>query len=190
MKDINDAGGIPGVTAVRLDRGNQLDEGNPVADTASRSADALLSNEVDAIIGPATSAAAVKVIDKITCAGVVMFSPSNTSQVFTTYTDRGLYFRTTPSATAEGSVLGKLVVADRNSTAVVVSRDDVYGNDIREAIVAEIRKSGGQVLDSFNYDPNTPDYTKDVQRVKDKNPDAIVLIGFTEGSQILSQMIK
>ncbi|MGH8349423.1 MAG: ABC transporter substrate-binding protein, partial [Pseudomonas sp.] len=97
---------------------------------------------------------------------------------------------TTPSATAEGSVLGKLVVADRNSTAVVVSRDDVYGNDIREAIVAEIRKSGGQVLDSFNYDPNTPDYTKDVQRVKDKNPDAIVLIGFTEGSQILSQMIK
>jgi branched-chain amino acid transport system substrate-binding protein len=189
MKDINDAGGIPGI-AVKLDDANQRDEGNPSADTASQSADALLSGGVDAIIGPSTSAAALKVIDKVTCAGVIMFAPSNTSPVFTTYPAHGLYFRAMPSTVVEGSILGKLVVADGNSTAVVISRDDVYGNYLREATEKEIQKSGVRVLDSFHYDPNALDYSKDIQRIKAKNPDAIVLIGFAESAHILSSMVK
>jgi ABC-type branched-subunit amino acid transport system substrate-binding protein len=189
MKDINDAGAIPGI-AVKLDETNQRDEGNPSAATASQSTDALLAGGVDAIIGPATSAAALKVIDKVTCAGVIMFAPSNTSPVFTTYPDYGLYFRAEPESALEGSVLGKLVVADGNSTAVVMSRDDPYGNYLREDIVKSIQKSGGQVLDSFHYDPDALDHDKDIQRVKAKNPDAIVLIGFTESAQILANMIE
>jgi branched-chain amino acid transport system substrate-binding protein len=92
MRDINDAGGISGI-AVKLDEANQRDEGSPSAGTASQSADALLAGGVDVIIGPATSAVAVKVIDKVVCAGVIMFSPSNASPVFTTYPDHGFYFR-------------------------------------------------------------------------------------------------
>ncbi|MGH3720233.1 MAG: caspase, EACC1-associated type [Pseudonocardiaceae bacterium] len=188
MKDINDAGGIPGID-VKLDDTNHRDEGNPSTDTASQSADGLLSGGVDAIIGPSTSAVALKVIDKVTCAGVIMFSPSNTSPVFTTYPAHGLYFRTTPSSVLEGSVLGKLVVADGNSTAVVMSRD-AYVTYIREETGKAIQQSGGQVLDSFPYDPNALDHDKDIQRVKAKNPDAIVLAGFAEGPQILAKMIK
>lgn len=50
---------------------------------------------------------------------------------------------------------------------------------MREATETKIQESGGQVLESFPYDPNASDYTKEVQRVKDLDPDAIVLIGFT-----------
>jgi branched-chain amino acid transport system substrate-binding protein len=189
MKDINDAGGIPGI-AVKLDEANQRDEGYPSADTASQSTDALLSGGVDVIIGPSTSAVGLKVIDKITCAGVIMFSPSNTSSLFTTYPDHGLYFRTTPPTEIEGSVLGKLVVADGSSTAVVMSLDDVYGNSLREATEKTIQRSGGRVLDSFSYDPNALNRDKDIQRVKTKNPDAIILIGFTDVAHILSTMVK
>src|SRR5262249_58834120 len=95
MKDINDAGGVPGITEVRLDPINQKDEGDLSKDTASQSADELLANQVDAIIGPAASATTLKVIDKVTCAGVILFSPSNSAQVFTTYPDHDLYFRMT-----------------------------------------------------------------------------------------------
>jgi branched-chain amino acid transport system substrate-binding protein len=189
MKDITDAGGIPGI-AVKLDEANQRDEGNPSADTARQSTDALLAGGVDAIIGPATSPVAAKVIDTITCAGVIMFAPANTSPVFTTHPDHGFYFRTAPSSVLEGPVLGKLVVGDHNSTAVVMSRDDVFGNPLRELTEKAIRESGGQVLDSFSYDPNAHDYDKEIERVKVKNPDAIVLIGFTEDAQILAKMIK
>ncbi|MGH3873066.1 MAG: caspase, EACC1-associated type [Pseudonocardiaceae bacterium] len=191
MKDIDAAGAIPGI-AVKLDGTNQRDEGNPAVDTADQSTDALLSGGgVDAIIGPSTSAVAAKVIDKVTCAGVIMFSPSNTAPLFTTYHDHGRYFRTTPSTVAEGPALGKLVVTDGNSTVVVVmSRDDVYGNALREATGKSIQEFGGQVLDSFPYDPNMPDHDKDIQRIKMKNPDAIVLIGFAETARILANMVK
>ncbi|MBV8995579.1 MAG: ABC transporter substrate-binding protein, partial [Pseudonocardiales bacterium] len=64
IRDINEAGGIPSLTAVKLDPGNQQDEDDPATDTASRSIDELLSRQVDVIIGPATSAVALKVIDK------------------------------------------------------------------------------------------------------------------------------
>jgi branched-chain amino acid transport system substrate-binding protein len=87
-------------------------------------------------------------------------------------------------------VLGKLFIADGNATVVVVSRDDAASSDIGAATVATIQKSGGKVLDSFHYDPNARDYSKEVQRIKDKNPDAIILIGFSESSSILSAMIQ
>lgn len=192
MKDINDAGGVPRV-AVTLDPVNQRDEGDPndpSGATAHQSADALLASNVDAIIGPSTSQVALKVIDKIVCAGTIMFAPSNTSPVFTTYPDRGLYFRTAPLSVLEGAVLGKLVVDDGKSTVVLMSRDDAFGNSLREEAEKTIRESGGQVRDSFHYDPNVGDYDQEIQRVKAMDPDAIVLIGFTESSRILADMIK
>ncbi len=193
IKDVNDVGVIPGIV-VKLDAINQHDEGDSSNNTAGLSTDALLGGGVDAIIGPTTSAVAGKVIDKVVCAGVIMFAPSNTSPVFTTWRDHGLYFRAMPPSDVEGSVLGKLVVKDGNSTAVVMSRNDAYAHPLRENIVKAIQGSGGRVLDSFHYDQNALDHKKDVQRVvqrvKDKNPDAIVLIGFTESARILATMIE
>ncbi|MGH3774840.1 MAG: caspase, EACC1-associated type [Pseudonocardiaceae bacterium] len=189
IKDIIDAGGIPGI-AVKRDDANQRDEGSSSDNTAGLSTDALLANGVDAIIGPATSAVAGKVIDKVVCAGVIMFAPSNTSPVFTTWRDHGLYFRVTPPSDVEGSVLGNLVVKDGNSSAVVLSRNDAYAHPLRENIVKTIQESGGRVLDSFHYDQNALDHEKIVQRVKAKNPDAIVLIGFTEIARILATMVE
>ena len=46
------------------------------------------------------------------------------------------------------------------------------------------------MLDSFHYDPNVRTYSREIQRVKDKNPDAIVLIGFSESASILSVLIR
>jgi ABC-type branched-subunit amino acid transport system substrate-binding protein len=108
---------------MKLDPGNQRDEDDPATDTASRSIDELLSRQVDVIIGPATSAVALKVIDRVTCAGAILFSPSNAAQILTTYPDQGLYFRVTTPAVVQGTVLGRLVVTDGNATTVVVSRD-------------------------------------------------------------------
>ncbi len=189
IKDINDAGGIPGI-AVTLDGANQYDEGDPSTDTANQSTDALKAAGVDAIIGTGRSATALKVIDKVVCAGEIMFAPGTTSPVFTTYQDHGLFFRTAPSNALEALLLGKLIVHDGNSTAVVVSYNDAYANPLREATEKAVRKFGGQVLDSFSYEPNAREDDTIVQRTKAKNPDAIVLIGFTESAQILAKMAK
>ncbi|MGH8884382.1 MAG: bifunctional serine/threonine-protein kinase/ABC transporter substrate-binding protein [Egibacteraceae bacterium] len=189
MKDVNAAGAIPGIV-VKLDETNQHDEGDVSANAIRKSTDALLSGGVDVIIGPATSAVAGKVIDKVVCTGVVMFSPSNTSPKFSQYNDHGLYFRAGPSDEFRGPLFGELVVADGNSTTVVMARDDLFGNDFRRLIGQAIHDAGGSVLDSFSYDPNAPNHDGDIQRIKDKDPDAIVLIGFSESASILREMIE
>ena len=74
------------------------------------------SENVDVIIGAASSGVTLSVIDKITAAGVTMFSPANTSEALSTYADKGLYFRTAPPDLYQGDVLGQFVVNDGNQT--------------------------------------------------------------------------
>jgi len=188
IKDITDSGGVPGIEM--LPQINVRDSGDASTDLASQSTDVLLSSGIDVIIGAAASQVSLSVIDRIVCAGVIMFSPTNTSPVFSEYHDYGFYFRTAPSDLLQGRVLGRLVVNDGNRTAIVMSRDDAYGNGLREATAKAIKDSGGRVLASFSYDPDAQSYDREVQQVVSANPDAVVMIGFNEDAQILSTMIK
>ena len=77
----------------------------------------LLSQDVSAIVGAASSGVSFTVIDQITSAGVVHFSPANTSPDFTDYEDSGLYFRTAPSDLLQGEVLGNQIAEDGASDA-------------------------------------------------------------------------
>ncbi|MGH8895189.1 MAG: hypothetical protein ACRDWY_18080, partial [Actinomycetes bacterium] len=85
-------------------------------------------------------------------------------------------FRTVPLSNLEGILLGDLVVDDNNSTTVLISRDDVYGYPLRKAVENKIKARGHQVLDSFPYNPDSPGIDRIVQRLKDRDPDAIVAI--------------
>ena len=81
------------------------DSGDTSTDTASQTVDRLLGENVDAIIGAASSSVSLTVIDKITAAGVVQFSPANTSNKLSDYADKGLYFRTAPPDILQGAVV-------------------------------------------------------------------------------------
>ena len=129
IKDINDAGGVNG-KQVEV---TNSDSGDTSTDTASQSVDRLLSNNVDAIVGAASSSVSLSVIDKITGAGVVQISPANTSDELTNYADKGLYFRTAPPDVLQGRVLGDLILADGNSTVGILALQDSYGTGLAEA---------------------------------------------------------
>ncbi|MGH3924350.1 MAG: ABC transporter substrate-binding protein, partial [Pseudonocardiaceae bacterium] len=188
INEIGAAGGIRGIV-VQLDEANQPDEGDLSEETARKAADGLLAGGTDVIVGPGTSKVALEVIDEVVCAGLILFSSANASPVFSTYPDHGLYFRTASSDVFRGPLFGQLVVADGNSTAVVMARDDAFGNDLRKLTAQAIEDSGGRVLDSFSYDPDASSHEEYVQRIKSNDPDAIVLIGFNESASILREMI-
>ena len=107
IQDINAAGGVFGADVVI----NQGDSGDTTTDTAAVEVDRLLAEGADAIIGAASSAVSFTVIDRITSAGVIQFSPANTSPDFTTFDDGGLYFRTAPSDLVQGRVLADQILA-------------------------------------------------------------------------------
>lgn len=186
IADINAAGGVLGVP-VEYSPG---DSGDTSTDTASQTVDRLLAEGVDAIIGAASSSVTLTVIDKITEAGVVQFSPANTSDTLSTYADHGLYFRDAPPDVLQGTVLGQLIVNDGVGTAYILGLDDAYGNGLAERIATVLTEGGVEVLGTTIYDPKATSFSSEIQTVQAADPDAIVLVTFDEGSRILRGLVE
>ena len=184
VEDINAAGGVLGNPVVI----NQGDSGDTSTDLANTEVDRLLAAGAQVIVGAASSAVSKTVIDKITSAGVVQFSPANTSPDFTNYDDKGLYFRTAPSDLLQGRVLANLVIEDGNTTAAVLFRQESYGQGLADAFKSNFESSGGTVSEFLAYAPETDTFDAEVDKVVAANPDAVIVIGFEESGTILSTM--
>jgi ABC-type branched-subunit amino acid transport system substrate-binding protein len=186
INDINAAGGVFG-TDVALVEG---DSGDASTDTATQTVDRLLQSGVNAIIGAASSGVSLTVIDAITGAGVLEFSPANTSDQFTTYNDQGLYFRTAPPDTLQARALADLIGADGNNTVGILAINDPYGTGLAENTLNNLVSDGlsEDSIQSITYDPQAANFDSEVQRMVDFNPDAIVVIGFEESSRIIQAL--
>ena len=186
IDEINAAGGILG-KPVEYSQG---DSGDTTTDIASTTADRLISENVDAIIGAASSGVTLTVIDKITAAGITMFSPANTSPKLSDYADDSLYFRAAPSDLLQGAVLADLITADGNASVYILNLDDAYGNGLANAIAAVLDGGSVEVLGQKAYDPAATTFDAEIAEIVAADPDAIVLFTFEEGSRILRGLVE
>lgn len=186
IKEINAAGGVLGKPVKIVHK----DSGDASTDTASKSVDSLLQQKSDAIIGAASSGVSFTVIDKIVNAGVVQFSPANTSDRFTAYKDNGLYFRTAPPDTLQGRVLADQIIADGNEKVYVLNRQDDYGTGLGKNTAQNLRNGGVEVVGTKEYDAKAQEFSAEVSDIKSKKPDAIALITFDEITKIGPELIK
>ncbi|MFZ0140891.1 MAG: ABC transporter substrate-binding protein, partial [Aeromicrobium sp.] len=147
VKDINEAGGVLGKDVVA----SKADSGDGTPKIAPGSVDKLLGDKVDTIIGAASSSVSLSVIDKIINAGVVHFSPANTSTAFDTYDDKGMYFRTAPSDVLQGNVLGNLVLQDGAKSVAILARQEAYGEALADNTEKTIKDQGGNVVAKVLY---------------------------------------
>ncbi|MDP9407123.1 MAG: ABC transporter substrate-binding protein [Actinomycetota bacterium] len=187
IKEINEAGGVLG-KPIAYEEG---DSGDAQQDVANPTVDRLLRANVDAIIGAASSGVSKTVIDKITGAGVVQFSPANTSPDFTDYPDDGLYFRTAPSDVLQGRILGETILADGHTSVGLLVLQDPYGEGLAKNLGDTITENGGELAPEgpVFYDPAASNFDAQVGQIKAANPDAIVLIGFEESAKVIQSMI-
>ncbi|MGI8575744.1 MAG: ABC transporter substrate-binding protein [Egibacteraceae bacterium] len=186
VQQINEAGGV-------LDNDVELipgDSGDTTTDIANQTVDRELNQGVDVIVGAASSAVSFTVIDKITGAGVVHFSPANTSPDFTDYADRGLYFRTAPSDVLQGRILGQSLLEEGAQTVGILALQDPYGEGLADNAEQTITESGGQVVEKIIYDPQAQTFDTEIQKLVSADPDAIAVIGFDESARILQTMIE
>ena len=186
IDEINAAGGVNGKEVRKVDS----DSGDTSTDIASQSVDRLLSENVDAIVGAASSGVSFTVIDKITGAGVVHFSPANTSPDFTDYDDNGLYFRTAPSDVLQGRVMGDVLLNDGYLNVGILALDDPYGTGLAENIQLSLEGGGGAVTGDgpIIYDPKAASFSAEVTELAGQNPEAIVLVGFEETKKIVPEL--
>ncbi len=186
IADINAAGGFNGAD-VELSAG---DSGDTTTDTAVQTVTRELQENVDAIIGAASSSVSASVIDQIVGAGVTQFSPANTSKQFSDYPDNGLYFRLGPSDILQGQVLSEVITEDGYTSLVIMNFDDDYGNGLAEDLAASFTAGGGEVIDTITYDPQAQTFDAEVQEAVAADADAIALIGFDETSRLLVTLVE
>ncbi|MFG2877005.1 ABC transporter substrate-binding protein [Streptomyces sp. NPDC048337] len=186
IKTINDAGGVLGKPIPTPISG---DEAGQEA-VAVQSADRILAAGVDAIIGAAASGMSLSFIDRVTGSGVVQCSGSNTAPTFTDYDDHGYYFRTAPSDALQGPVLAKVIQGDGHKRVALVARADDYGRGLMDATRKALEEGGTTVVLADTYDPKATNYDQVVQKVKNSDPDAVVVVAFEEGTQILQGLIE
>ena len=158
----------------------QMDSGDTTTDIATQSVTSLLSKNVSAIIGAASSGVSLSVIDQIASAGVVQVSPANTSPQFTTYEDDGYYFRTAPSDVLQGQVIGNKIAQDGATTVSILYGNNDYGIGLNENATKALEAQGVQVVADVTFDEAATDFAGAVTDVLAPNPDAVLMISYDE----------
>lgn len=181
VKEVNDAGGVLGKPVEITHR----DSGDTKTDTATQSVTALLAGGAQAIIGAASSSVSKTVINQITGAGVIQFSPANTSPDFTTWDDKGLYWRTAPSDVLQGKVLGNYIATCGAQTLGMVVLNDAYGTGLQKNVKAAFESAGGKVVSEELYNTGDTQFQSQIDKVVAAKPDAIALITFDEAKSII-----
>ncbi|MBU2074381.1 MAG: ABC transporter substrate-binding protein [Actinobacteria bacterium] len=148
----------------------------------------LLGEDVAAIIGAASSGTSLQFIDQVVDAGVIQFSPANTSDAFTSYDDEGLYWRTAPSDVLQGDVLGNLIAADGAATLGMIVLNDSYGTGLAKYVTEAFEGAGGEVVAMETYNTGDTSFDSQVSAVLAAKPDAIALITFEEVATILPSL--
>jgi branched-chain amino acid transport system substrate-binding protein len=186
VDDVNAAGGVLGADVAWMPG----DSGDADPDVANPTVDSHLSAGADVILGAAASGISLNVIDKITAACVIHFSPANTSPQFTDYDDDDLYFRTAPSDILQGQVLADMMIEDGVANAAILARQDSYGEGLQQFTQIPFEDQGGEVVLSQVYDPEASSFEAEVDAVISEDPDALVLIGFDESSRIMTSLFE
>ena len=184
IKEINEADkGIQ----VEVEWGDSGDTDNKAYETEIPR---LLNAGVKAIIGAASSGTSLQFIDQVVGAGVIQFSPANTSAALTTYDDKGLYFRTAPSDVLQGEVLGNLIAADGHEKIAMIVLNDSYGTGLAGFTTDAFVAAGGEVLAAPTYNTGDTNFSAQIAEVLATSPDAIVLITFEEVKTIIPQLVS
>lgn len=139
---------------------------------------------VSAMIGAAASGVTKLFLDSNVQAGIITFSPANTSPDFTTWDDDNLYWRTAPSDLLQGEVLGNLIAEDGHKNIGIIYQNDAYGTGLFGVIKEVFESTGGSVVAEASYNDGDSSFDAQVSTIAAAKPDAVVLITFDQFATI------
>ncbi|PZQ90525.1 MAG: amino acid ABC transporter substrate-binding protein [Leifsonia xyli] len=150
----------------------------------------LQSEGVSAMIGAAASGVTKLFLDSNVSAGIITFSPANTSPDFTTWDDKGLYWRTAPSDLLQGEVLGNLIAEDGHKNIGIIYQNDAYGTGLYGVVKKVFESTGGKVVAEASYNDGDASFDAQVATIAAAKPDAVVLITFDQFATIAPLLVN
>jgi len=185
IADINGAGGVNGKDVKFLEG----DEGE-TPQTARESVTRLLGEGANVIVGAAASGSIQEFIQNLSDQKVPECSGSSTSPAFTDQKNADFFFRTVPPDEAVAPIIADTVIADGKQKVTIVARADDYGKALGDLVKTNLTDAGATVGDLVTYDPEADTFTSEVDKVVAQSPEAVVLISFDEGAQLVAGMLE
>ena len=186
IREINEAGGVLGqpVQWVPASEGTTADE-------TQAGIDVLLTSDVDAVIGPASSLVALEVLDELTAAGVVVCSPTATALSLNDYPDRDLFFRTVPSDSLTAQAMAAVALNTGVDSYAVVYLDDQFGRPFAQQTISRLAGPEAPELRerAFSSDDTPEELAEIATELAESGTRTIVLIAdSTHGWAMLQAM--
>ncbi|HYQ74885.1 ABC transporter substrate-binding protein [Cellulomonas sp.] len=187
VQEINEAGGVLG-SDVEVIHADSSDADH--AEVATQSVTDLISQDVQVIVGAASSSVTLNVVDDITGAEIVQISPANTATSLSGYSD--FYFRTAPPDTVQGAALGNLITGDGHANVGILVFNDDYGTSLRNVVKTTVEDAGATVVygnEGEEFDPAASSFATDVTALMATSPDAVVVLAFEQTKQIIPELV-
>ena len=182
VADLNAAGGILGhkVEATEADDGTS-------ADKSKAQVLRFAAKGVSVVIGPSTSGASVAVVPVAAAKGMMVFSPSATSDQLTKIEDHGLFFRTAPPDVYQAHALSDIIMRGGARKVFIVARADPYGTGLMKTTQQDLVDSGmaENTIRTQTYTDEQTDFGSIGSAVKEFGPDSVVLIGYGESAKVI-----
>lgn len=182
VEEINEAGGVDGKQIEVISKDNKSE----TQEAASVSTNLAIQQQVNAIVGPATSGATAAAIPKATIAGVPVISPSATQDGLTAGQD--FLFVGTFQDSYQGRIIAKYVSDNLSAKKVALFTDN--SSDYAKGISKSFKEAyGGDIVIEETFIAGDTDFQAALTKMKGKDFDAMVLSGYyTEAGKIVNQM--
>ena len=189
MKDINDAGGVLGNDVELVVEGNEGDSNDPTV--IAKSVDEIIKAKPAFVLGAMGTSNTNAAMPKLTEAGILMGSPSNTGIALSGVNP--LYFRTIAPDTVQGSALGNLILKDGHASVGILALNNDYGKGLRDNLQKTLEDSGAEVSygaegKGQEFPEGQTAFSSEVSAVLATKPDAIAILSYIEATQIIPEL--
>jgi branched-chain amino acid transport system substrate-binding protein len=184
VDNINDAGGFGG-NGVKLISEDEDVQGSGL----EASIDKLIGDNVDAIVGPASSTDALSGLGEIIDAGVVACSPTASASMLDDFPDNNLFFRTIPSDTLQGAAIAEAVDQTGATQATIVYIDDAYGQAFQSSVSDALRRKQIDESHSIAYSNDNESIEDASSQVASIGTGVVVVIGDATSGPVMLEAI-
>lgn len=161
------------VVLVKADEGETIEE-------ARAAIDDLLAEDVDAIVGPASSLVAVEVLDGLMGAGILTCSPSATSIALDDFPDSDLFFRTVPNDSLAADAIASQARRTGVTGVTLVYVDDGFGRPFSREVLAAMAEEDLQLNREVRLASDDDDFTEVAGELAESETGTIVVIADAE----------
>ena len=172
VDEINRSGGVNGRDISLF----VADEGDEAA-TALGSLEKLMADDIDAIVGPASSLITQQVLPITTAADVLTCSPTASAMSLDGYPDDGLFLRTIASDSLQAKAIARVIEQTGKPTAAIVFIDDAFGRPFADQVSNELGQRAISVPTMVGFDPADTDYSDQADQVLATGASVVAVVG-------------